>query len=414
VTTPQSGWTNFKPALAVTPFSGATDASVSGNTCSNGTSRCSFREHTHEYDDIYDRTGVNFLNASDPAYNLSAAVPSLTTEFKVIAQNQYLSPAAKLHIGNPGYLFNVDLGYVSVKNFQTSNTLDLTTVPTYTRSTIGSLAINLPTDAFSNKDWWGGTNGLPADVRDGLHPTEYGCVVVSDSATRDGNMYQPVIPPATVTATGNGARGWSASTTQLTATGVRHNGALTLQIIKANTPNSAIELSVPSKPEYGWRVKAGDFATYVIAEYAMFHHTKHLGLCYGDAGWTKTPVVDTRTCGSVDSTTTKKCAVPASADAGTDPKIGDLSAGGGTVVSATTTVIGAVSTTTITYSNSQTATITRTENNDGSVTIVTVDADRNRTEQIIANKSGAVKTGGDERGLQAKTGRISWRELVAP
>jgi hypothetical protein len=414
VTVPQSGWTNFSTALTTTTFSGAADASVSGNTCSGGTSKCSFRRHTHEYDDIYDRTGVNFLSASDSAYNLSNAVPSLNTEFKVIVQNQYLSPAAKLHIGNPGYLFNVDLGYLAVKNVQTSATLDLATVPTYTRATIGSLAINLPTDAFSNKDWWGGVNGLLPDVRDGLHPTEYGCVVVSDSATRDGNMYQPVVPPATVTASGNGTRGWSSTTTQLTATGVRHNGALTLQIIKATTPNSAIEQSVPGRPEYGYRVKAGSFATYVIAEYAMFHHTKHLGLCYGDAAWTKTPVVDTRTCGATDSTTKKRCAVPESAEAGTDPKIGDLSAGGGTVVSATTTVVGMVTTTTITYSNSQVATITRTENDDGSITIVTIDADLNRTEQRIANTAGGVRTGGDERGLQARTGRISWRELVAP
>ena len=49
------------------------------------------------------------------------------------------------------------------------------------------------------------SRALP-DVRDGLHPTEYGCVVSSDSATRDGNMYQPVNPPATVTPTGNGTR----------------------------------------------------------------------------------------------------------------------------------------------------------------------------------------------------------------
>jgi hypothetical protein len=308
----------------------------------------------------------------------------------------------------------VDLGYGNVKNFQTTSTLDLATVPTYTRATIGSLAVNLPTDAFSNKDWWGGVNGLPPDVRDGLHPTEYGCVVVSASATRDGNMYQPVVPPATVTATGNGTRGWSTTTTQLTATGVRHNGALTLQIIKASTPNTAIEQSVPGRPEYGWRVKAGDFATYVIGEYAIFHHTKHLGLCYGDTSWTKTPVVDTRACGGSDTTTTKRCAVPESADGGTDPLLGDLSGGGGAVVSAITTVVGAVTTTTITYTDLRTATITRTANSDGSVTIVTVDADRNVTEQIIANKAGAVKTGGDERGLQARTGRISWRELVAP
>lgn len=415
VTRAQSGHTDFKPALTVSAFSGATEASVSGNTCSNGTARCSFRRHTHEYDDIFDRTGVNFLNASDSGYNLSNAIPSLTTEFKVIAQNQYLSPAAKLHIGNPAYDAFSPAGYIDFKNFQTGSTLDLATVPTYTRATIGSLVINLPTDAFSNKNWWGGVNGLPSDVRDGLHPTEYGCVVVSASATQDGNMYQPVNPPSTVTATGNGTRGWSSTTTQLTATGVRHNGALTLQIIKANTPNSAIEQSVPGRPEYGYRVKAGDFATYVIAEYAMFHHTKHLGLCYGDTAWTKTPVVDTRTCGSTDTTTTKRCAVPETpAVNSADPKVGDLSAGGGTVVSATTTVVGAVTTTTITYSTSQTATITRTANDDGSVTIVTVDADGNRTTEQIANKAGSNKLGGDERGLQARTGRISWRELVAP
>jgi hypothetical protein len=414
VVTPQSGWTNLKPALTATTFSGGVDAAISGNTCNSGASKCSFKVHTHEYDDIYDKTGVNFLNSSDPTYDLEKAILSTSTEFKVLAQNQYLSPAASLHIGNPGYLYNVDLGYIPMKTYQTSATLDLATVTTYTRANIGSLVVNLPVDAFNNKDWWNGVNGLPADTRDGLHPTEYGCVVTSDSATRDGNMYQPINPPATVTATGNGTKGWSSSTTQLTATGVRHNGALTLQIIKATTPNTAIELSVPGRPEYGWRVKAGDFATYVLAEYAMFHHTKHLGLCYGDTGWSKTPAPDTRACGTVDSTTTKKCAVPASADAGTDPRLGDLSAGGGTVVSATTTVVGAVSTTTITYTSGLTATIVRTANSDGSVTIVTTDTSGTATSQTIANKQGAVKTGGDERGLQARTGRISWRELVAP
>jgi hypothetical protein len=406
--------TNFKPALVVTPFTSATDATVAGNTCGDA-GLCKPSSHRHEYDDIYNRTGVNFLNASDPRFNLSVAVPSMTTEFKVIGQNQYLSPAARLHIGNSGYLFNVNLGYIDYKNFQTSATLDLANVPTYTRATIGSLAINLPSDAFSTKDWWGSLNGLEVDERDGLHPTLYNCVIRSDQETNgDGNMYQPVIPPSTVTPTGNGTKGWSLDTTQLTATGVRHNGALTLQIIKANTPNSAIEQSVPGRPEYGYRVKAGDFATYVIAEYTMFHHTKHLTACYGDTGWTKTPAQDTRTCGATDSTTTKKCAVELSAGAGTDPLIGDLSGGGGAVQSATTTVVGAVTTTTITYLDLRTATITRTANEDGSVTIVTVDADGNTTTQTIANKAGAVKTGGDERGLQARTGRISWRELVEP
>lgn len=417
--TPASGWTDFAPALTVTAFSGATEASVSGNTCNNGGSRCTFREHDHEYDDIFDRTGINFLNASNPNFNLEKAIPSMTTQFKVLAQNQYLSPAVRLHIGNPAYLFNVDAGYIWIKNYQTSATLDLASVPTYTRATIGSLALNLPVDAFNNKDWWGGVNGLPADVRDGLHPTEYACVVRSYSATEDGNMYQPVVPPSTVTATGNGTPGYSASTTQLTATGVRHNGAVTLQIIKANTPNSAIELSIPGRPEYGWRVKAGEFANYVIAEYSIFHHTKHLGICYGEAGWTKNPPVDTRVCGAIDSTTTKRCAVPVDPGTATDPKIGNIG-GGSAVDSITQTVVGDVTTTNIVFVSGLKARIVRTANADGSITIVTTtgtdldDPSATTTTETIANKEGAVRSGGDERGLQARTGRISWRELVAP
>jgi hypothetical protein len=341
----------------------------------------------------------------------------MATPFKVLAQNQYLNAAVRLHIGNPAYLFNVESGYIPIKNYQTAMTLDLASVPTYTRATIGSLALNLPVDAFNNRDWW---NGSTPDVRDGLHPTEYRCVVASASATQDGNMYQPVIPPSTVTATGNGVRGYSASTTQLTATGVRHNGAITLQIIRADTPNSAIELSIPNRPEYGWRVKAGEFANYVIAEYSMFHHTKHLNVCYGAAGWTKTPPVDTRACGAVDSTTTKRCAVPVDPGTATDPKVGNIG-GGSAVESVTQTVLGDVTTTSIVFVSGLKARIIRTANADGSITIVTrvgtdlTDAGSyTETSETIANKAGAVKSGGDERGLQARTGRISWREVVAP
>ena len=429
---PKSGWTNFKPAVTVTAFdNGSGNASIVGDTCNGGASKCTYKQHNHEYDDIYDKTGVNFLDASNSNFNLSKAI-SATTEFKVIAQNQYLSPAARLHIGKgPGtegfYLFDVDQGYINMKTYTTSSTLDLATLPTYTRGTIGSLAINLPTTAFSNRDWWGGYLGLPADIRDGLHPTEAGCVFNSDHATRDGNMYQPVNPPLTVTASGNGTKGWSSSTTQLTATGVRHNGALTLQIIRADTPNSALEMSVPNRPEYGWRVKAGLYSTYVLASYSMFHHSKHLGLCYGDqnvsfrlygvdysnVSWTKTPIKDTRVCGGSDTSTTKKCAKDLSAKARPDPKIGDLG-GGSDIVSTVTTVVGNVTTTVITYSSGATATIVRTVRDDGSIQIVSTDIFGDPKTDIIANKKGDNKTGGDERGLQARTGRISWRELVAP
>jgi len=443
-----SGSTNLKPALTVTAFDNGSggDPNIVGDTCNAGNSRCTYQQHDHEYDDLYDKTGVNFLNASNSNFNLSRAIGSTSTQFKVIAQNQYLSPAVRLHIGNPGYLFNVDSGYSDIKFFTTSATLDLAALPTYTRNTIGSLAFNLPPNAFTNQNWWKGHLGLPPDVRDGLHPTEAGCVFNSASATQDGNMYQPVIPPATVTASGNGTRGWGPTTTQLTAQGVRHNGAITIQLIRADTPNSAIELSVPGRPEYGWRVKAGLYSTYVIASYSMFHHTKHLGVCYGeynitspdpvtgavrngltftDRSWTKTPVIDGRACTTADSNTTKRCAVDLSASAGPDPKIGNIGGGSG-VASVTTVIVGNVTTTTITFLTGLTATITRTVNDSGSITIRTWDvnntasaADRAAglgadSNQTIANKSGAVKSGGDERGLAARTGRISWRELIAP
>ena len=71
-----------------------------------------------------------------------------------------------------------------------------------------------------------------------------------------------------------------------------------------------------------------------------------------------------------------------------------------------------MTTTVITYSNGTTARIVRTANADGSVTIVTTDASGNVTTQIVAATGGSVKSGGDERGLQARTGRISWHELV--
>lgn len=422
---PASGYTNLKPALTTTAFAGAIEGTATGDTCANGFAKCAYKEHDHEYDDIYDRTGVNFLDASNNRYDLSRAVPSTSTEFKVLVQNQYLSPAVDLHIGNPAYLFNVNQGYVAIKNYQTQTTLTAATVlseaPTYTRATIGSLAVNLPIDGFVSKDWWGGVNGLPADPRDGLHPTQADCVFRSADKKFDGNMYQPIIPPSTVTVTGNGTLGYSAASTQSTATGVRHNGALTIQIIKASTPASEVEQSVPDHPEYGWRVKAASYSTYVLAEYTIFHHTKHLpnaagkvdSVCYGTAAWTKTPVADTRTCGTTETLTTKQCAVNKSAAGGTDPLIGNLG-GNASVVSTVTTVTGDVTTTTITYSDQKFATIVRTVKGDGTVEIVTTDSSGAKTTEIIANKEGAIRSGGDERGLQARTGRISWRELVAP
>jgi Neisseria PilC beta-propeller domain len=369
--------------------------------------------HKHEYDDAYDVTGVNMLNASNPGFNLINAIPLATTQFKVLAQNQYLNPAVKIHLhGSPSYVFNIDQGYTPIKNFITSATLDLTDntkVPTYSRSDILSLAINMPVDAFQIRDWWGGAPGgatgspLPADLRVGLHPTQTGCVKSAKNST-DGNMYQPVNPPNGVTADGNGTLGYSASTTAITATGVRHNGALVIQIIKAATPNSAIEMSVPNRPEYGWRVKSAEVKNWVLAEYTTFWHEKVNGKCYGQAGWTKAPVVDTRICGTSDTATTKKCGSVLASTTGDDPHIGGL----GSVVTYTQ---GNVTTTTTRMPDGSIKIDTVTTNPNGTTTTTT----RTITQGVDTgggiNNRGEVDPGG-EKGIPPNKGRINWRELL--
>lgn len=378
---------------------------------SSSSTYCDYVRHEHEYDDKYDKTGVNMLNASQPAYNLSNAIPSTSTNFKVLMMNQYLSPAVSLHIGNSSYNPSSSAGYISVKNYQASSGLDIATVPTYNRSTIGSLAINMPVDAFAVKDWW-----ESGDSRVGLHSVKPQCTWNGSGSYAD--MYHPVTPPA------NGTDGPATASN----TGARHNGVLTIQIVKDTTPASAIEENIAGRPEYGYRVKHANFYDYVLVEYIFYwHHPRDM--CYetsgtawdtvnndGNAwntpelmagnGWTKAP--------PEDNAVSTASSTPAAGS--TDPKLGVLGSTG-TVASTTTNVVGNVTTTTITYTDGTRQTIVQTANNDGTVTIVTTlyAADNtvtSTTTSIVANASGSVKTGGDERGLQARTGRVSWHELI--
>lgn len=411
--TPATGWSNFKPALTVTPFSGGADALTNvtvTSSCSskNGNSNA----HVHQYDDKYDRTGLDMLNPSAVSHRLSNALGA-TVKYKVLVHNQYLNPAVKLHIGDATYDPSVDHGYVSVKDYETGATLDLASIPTYNGTSnttgatgagfqpIGSLVYNMPVDALSAKDWWG--NG---DVRVGLHPINPGCGG-RDGATTDGNLYQPVIPPPNGV-DGPGTNGWSASTVSINSRGVRHGGALTIQLIKDTTPQSAIELNDPQgRPEYGWRVKSEYVNAYVLVEYTVYWHHPSNG-CYGVAGWTKIPGPDN---GSTTPVT------PAAGS--TDPKIGNLSgSGGGTVTSVTRTVTGNVTTTVITYSTGAQATITRTGTIDAdghkTITTQTCDADGHCVTDVVhqAAQNSNIVNGGDERGTRAHTGRVSWHELI--
>ncbi|MBA3023237.1 MAG: hypothetical protein KJ572_03600 [Gammaproteobacteria bacterium] len=388
-----TGWEDLAPQLSGGTFSGGTAPTITGYK------QCFKKKHIHQWDDVFNVTGVNTLAPSDTGFDIKNAITSTSTAFKVLMHNQYLSPAVKLHIGDSTYLYNVDAGYVSVKDYMANvASLDLATLPTYTRTTVGSLAVNMPKDALTAKNWWG--NG---DVRAGLIPNKYACVWQSDG-TGDSNLYQPVIPPTN----GDDGPGVSGSSGNSYA-GVRHNGALTLQVIKDSTPNEAIELNDPNgRLEYGWRLKKEYYDDYLLVEWSIYWHHPN-NLCYDSVGWTKAPAQDNGTSSS---------STPAAGSS--DPKIGDLSGGGGDVTSTATTVSydaggNEIITTVITYANGSTATIVRTHNADGTTTIVTTDALGNTTTEVVAATGscvGAGCAGGNQRGDRARTGRVSWHEIV--
>jgi hypothetical protein len=361
--------------------------------------------HVHQYDKLYDKTGLNMLNASEPQYNLSQAISSTATKFKVLASNQYLNPAVNIHInGTPSYVWNIDQGYIPIKNFMTMAALDVTTIPTYTRTSVNSLAINMPQDAFSPKDWWGGALGLPADVRVGLQPTKYSCAN-TNAGSHDGNMYQPVIPPATVTADGNGTLGYNSGTTETTATGARHNGALTIQVIKDTTPQTDIEMSIPNHPEYGWRIKSAKYSTDVLEEYIIYWHHPN-NICYGQTGWSKLAPTDT---------TGSNTQLSTPATGSTDPKIGNLAGVAAVPGTTTSTVTNADGTTT-------TTTTTIVVNADGTVTTTTTITNSNGSSSSSTSTSTGIAVGGVVSstgtiggGVTTPTeaiGRVNWRELL--
>jgi type IV pilus assembly protein PilY1 len=222
-------------------------------------------------------------------------------------------------------------------------------------------------------------------------PTETKCVNTISGSGTAASMFNAVVPPA------NGVDGPG---TNSTTAGARHNGALTIQLISSSTAATEIELAVTGHPEYGWRVKAANYAARVLAEYTTFWHYPN-NICYGVTGWTKAPAPDT--------SNTKPKTIPTAAAGSTDPKVGSFKATS-SVVSVTTTVNGNVTTTVITFADHTTQTITRTKNSDGTLTIYTVNPDGTSSTVTEADTEGTVTSGGDEKGTQAKTGRISWTE----
>jgi len=344
------------------------------------------QQHIHEYDDKFGVTGVNMLNASDPNLNLSNAsfaVKRTTpeTEFKVLVSHQRLNPAAELVVGPSGTR-------VKVKDYggQASET-DAEAVrnnaPTYTYGTIGYLVFVLPLDAFASKDWWGGT-GQP-DIRAGLIPTQTGCVNSLSDTPAFGTL-------------GPG--------------GVRHNGALIVQLIRADTPASALELVIAGDASYGWRVKASAYRKHMLAQWTYFWHHPN-GKCYGASGWVANPPQDP---GDDDPNTPP----PGTAD----PRDGTFSgtSGGTSIVQCSGNLLtNTVSfnkqtlTTTEVATYSGPCTVTTTSVNDGfgnvTVTVTTTPASGAPSSYTYSYKEVYNWTPNHTR-TGANTGRVSWRELI--
>jgi hypothetical protein len=342
--------------------------------------------HYHQYDDAFDVTGVNFLNPSVSAFrlaNVPAGVMNNATQFKVLVHNQYYSPAAMISVGGASA--------VPVRNYGglTAATLSFASLPTYNRTNIASLEIELPLTAFAVRDWtFDSDPNNDEDERTGLLPTSFNCVV-------------------------NDRRGGSASWPILQ--GALHNGALTVQLVKAATPDSHIGLNVPGHPEMGWRVLDAYRSADILVEYSIYWHMPNEGfspapyssadVCTQDASWTDSPPQETL---SVASPVTP-------ANGSDDPKGGAFSAGN-TVVSDVTSVDGATTTRTTTYADGSSTIITTVDNGDGTLTVTTVEKDSaghttSTTVATVAASGSKIGEGGEQ--VNSPYGRISWRDRPA-
>jgi hypothetical protein len=332
-------------------------------------------------------TGVDMLNPSLAAFRLHNAIPLTTTKFKILVANQRWSPAVKIKVGAG------DPAYVDVWKYLTPSdargappALNTTTnafrnwLPTYARGAVtgatqlNKLVINMPLDAFKEKTWDG------VDSRVGVVPTQTGCVHANKGA-------------------------W-AGYVDANHVGAWMNGALTIQLVKDTTPDSAIELNVASDPKMGYRLKKDSVSQgYQIAQYTLFWHHPN-GKCYGDTGWGTTQAIAYQ---DFDGSATARPRNPGSTDP-TDGTFGSDSGstgtGGGIAGGGSTG--GASTTTTITLADGTLVTQTITSNPDGSVTVTLVGPDGTETFTLPP------QSGGQEKDNRLRSGRLSWKELIRP
>jgi hypothetical protein len=372
---------NDKPAVPPPPPGPGSDPGVTGGHFDSDIyDKGGMLKHTHEYDDKFDVTGVNFLAPSDPAFHISEAVGP-GEPFKILIANQKMSPAVNFSSGGKPYQ------NVTKMTEYTTKGLKMADLPQYTIADVKTLKYNMPKNAFEVLDWAG-----DGDKRVGLMPTQTGCV--HDGTTGD---------------IGPGPHE------------LHRNGALTFQIVKHITSDSEIEMaSADGDPAYGYRIKDSQRNARLIAEYTVFWHHPNKK-CFGDSGWVKDPPQD------LSAPDPKKFETPAPGSQ--DPPRDNWGAVDGTVI----TIIPdpddskgekTIRTTITTYSSGVTVTVKEWLDKKGKVKKVEVttfvptgsggsgSAGGSGVSQALAASN--VVTGYQQTRNSGKLGRISWHELFAP
>jgi hypothetical protein len=404
---------NYNPDVAAVTNPGGVqnghfDFDIYYNVCvpSSGGYKCPHNTHVHQYDDKYNVTGVDMQNASLTALNLVNAIPGTATRFKILVANQRLSPAVNLKVGD------ANASYVPVVNFQTptdargtppalgtGNVLGTNTpfsdwLPTYTRKGSGgatelrNLYLNMPLDAFAQRDWvnyWATKStascdpSTDANCQVGLVPTQTGCVHANTGGFTDSTSYGPY---------GN----------------LWMNGALTIQIIKDTTPDSAIRLeSTSGDPKFGYRLKSDATSqANQLAQYTIFWHHPN-GKCYGDAGWGTTAAIAYPDKAGLPSALTP-------APGSDDPADGSFTnTGGGTTSGGTQGGTPSGTGTQITLPDGTVVTQYVVVNKDGSTTVTIVGPDGTTTVETLPPGKGPIQ--GDAR---IRSGRQAWKPVVRP
>jgi Neisseria PilC beta-propeller domain len=362
-TTTTTTTTNAGPGVAGGHF----DFDIYYNVCNaqSGTynTGCTSNTHVHEYDDKYDVIGVNLLAASESDFNLSKAI-SKTTTFKIMLANQKLSPAARVTVGTTTLMAwdwpTSPQGFLSDTSGGAAKT--------FTLATIGRLVIALPVDAFSEREWIPGSG----DKRAGLVPTITDCVRQNSGA--QGNL-----------------------------TGYWMNGALTMQIVKANTNVDHVELSTPAESNMGHRLKKDDISqAQQLAQYTMFWHYKDRP-CTHQQGWSATPP-------PITASSNTKVERP---DEGADDPKGAFLTGSGALTGGSGSTSTTTGTTKSTYNGQEAYTVTTYDAATDSYTTTVYAKSDNRVLATKTEKRDLLVDDGDKQiGSRARLGRLSWREVI--